>query len=133
MGTIQYQKTYFSPPPRIDEQTFLALKNEFNRNPDYIIDKDFKTFSEHFKTNLRVIGISFLIMITGFSLGEGITTAIGGFAMIAFIGTSLNLLLEGRSYATYVKNRKNYFDRMSYAVTISNSYPEYIENFYGKK
>ena len=134
MGTIQYQETYFIPPPRINEETFLMLKNEFNRNPKFIIDKDFESFSEHFKIRLRTIGISFLIMIICFSFfGDGIAAAIGGFALIAFLGVLLNLFLEGTSYATYAKERKSYFDRMSYAITISSVYFEYIENFYGKK
>jgi hypothetical protein len=133
MATVRYTKTFFNEPGRINEETFNSLKRELTRNPNFEIDKDLESFSEHFKTTLRVAGISFIIMITGFSLGEGITTAIGGFAMIAFLGTAFNLLLEGRSYATYVKERKKYFDKMSYAISISNTYYEYIENFYGKK
>jgi hypothetical protein len=131
MATIQYEKTYFCPPPTIDESTFLTLKNEFKRNSNYIIDQNLETFSEHFKTRLIIIVISFFVMIIGFSLGEGITTAIGGFAMLTFFGVSFNLLLEGRSYATYVKDRKEYFNRMSYAITVSNSYREYLSIFNG--
>lgn len=133
MGTIHYQKTHFSPPLKIDNQTFLALKNEFSRNSNYIIDKGLITFSENYKVNLLIIAISFLVMIVGFSSGEGTPTVIGGFAMMIFIGVSMNLLLEGGSYATYVKERKDYFNRMSYSITISDTYAEYLENFYGKK
>lgn len=132
MATIEYTKVRFNAPPAIDEKTFFAIKNEFRRNPDFIIDKDFKTFTEEFKGTFMGIGITFLIMIIGFGLGEGITTAIGGFSMIFCFGMVLRLFLSGPSYATYAKERKNYFDRMTYAIKISNSYDEYLKNFYNK-
>lgn len=133
MATVRYTKTYFNEPGRIDEKTFNTFKEELIRNPNFDIDKNLESFSDHFKSTLNVIGISFVIMIIGFSLGEGITTAIGGFAMIAFLGATFNLFLEGRSYATYVKERKDYFDKMSYAISISKTYNEFIDIFYSKR
>ncbi|MDC1370953.1 hypothetical protein N8289_03835 [Flavobacteriales bacterium] len=135
MATIQYQKTYFNPPSKINEPTFLALKSEFNRNHNFVIDKDFETFSEHFKTNLRVIGISFFLFLFCFGVFEdgNPMIAVGGISMVTFFFSCIFLLLEGRSYATYAKKRKEYYDRMTYAISISSTYNEYIQNFYGKK
>jgi hypothetical protein len=129
---VNYQKTHFKRPPKINEETFVSLKNEFNKNSNFHIDKKNETFSEHFSTKLIIIVVSFIIMIGGFSLGEGITTAIGGFAMLTFLVVLIRLLLEGPSYATYVKERRSYFERMTYAIKTSDTYFEYIDKFYKK-
>jgi hypothetical protein len=129
---VNYQKTHFKRPPKINEETFVSLKNEFNKNSNFHIDKKNETFSEHFSTKLIIIVVSFIIMIGGFSLGEGITTAIGGFAMLTFLVVLIRLLLEGPSYATYVKERRSYFERMTYAIKTSDTYIEYIDKFYKK-
>ena len=129
---INYQRTQFKRPFKINEETFVSLKNEFNENPSFHIDKKNETFSEHFSTKLIIIVVSFIIMISGFSLGEGITTAIGGFAMLTFLIVLIRLLLEGPSYASYVKERRSYFERMTYALKTSNTYSEYVDKFYDK-
>jgi len=130
MAKINYTKTYFSSPGRISEEVYNGFKSKLKSNPNYEIDPNPTTFSEHFKGNLLTIGISFIIMIVGFGAGEGITTAIGGFAMIAFIGMLINLFLEGPSYATYIKEKKEYFSRMKYAIQNTNSYNDFISTFY---
>lgn len=131
--TIRYEKTYFKKPPEINQETFFALKREFNNNPNYIIDKNPDSFSQHFQGHLIVICICLPLGFIGFSMGEGVTTAIGGFSMLAFLIALIRLLMEGPSYATYVKERKDYFDRMSYAVTVSENYLQFRQNFYNKK
>jgi hypothetical protein len=141
MATVRYTKTYFNEPGRINEETFNSLKRELTRNPNFVIDPSLETFSQHFKgvlTAIKIAGGYFVLYLIIFGSKSdhdvpGVFNLLAGLSMLTIVFSGFNLLLEGRSYATYVKERKSYFDRMSYAISISNNYYEYIENFYGKK
>jgi hypothetical protein len=136
---FSYQKTYFNPPAIPDEAVFTILKSEISKNPQFEIDKDFESFSQHFKGLLTAIKIAggyfllYLVFCGGKSENEvaGVFNLLAGLSMMTLFFCGIFLLLEGRSYATYLKDRKNYYDGLKYLINISNNYQEFRENFYG--
>lgn len=127
MIKINYEKISFIEPGKIDEKTFLKIKKELEKNPNYNIDKEYVSFYEKYKTNFLYILIGIIVIIIGEIFNLVYLGLIGGFIILMFIG---ELFLEGRSYASYAKERKEYYDKMTYSITISKKYEEYISNFY---
>ncbi len=139
MATIRYTKTFFQTPSRINEATYYSIKQELNKNPDFIVAEG-ETFSEHFSGSLTTIkiGLGACVLLFVISVALGMDTgkagdAFGFFAGIGFLAalvSGINLMLEGPSFATYVKNREEYFSRMKYAIINSNTYGEFLKIFY---
>lgn len=138
MARIRYTKTYFQTPSRITEEVYYSLKQELSRNPDFEIAKG-ETFSEHFSGSLTAIKFGLaafiiLIIIADSSMVSHSTgDKIGFFSGIGFLVALVNgiyLMLEGPSYATYIKTSNDYFDRMKYAIINSKDYNEFVKIFY---
>ena len=137
MAKINYTKTYFSSPGRISEEVYNGFKSKLKSNPNYEIDPNPTTFSEHFKGKLLTIAISiglFLLglLITGDKKGDDISiwNPIMGISALVAIISLIMLFLEGPSYATYIKEKQEYFSRMKYAIQNTNSYSDFISTFY---
>jgi hypothetical protein len=141
MATIRYTKTFFNEPDRISEEDYNSMKRVLCHNPNFEIDPNPETFSEHFSDSLKTIKICGIIMGIGAFIGGvlskgqdwalfvGMTmTLILGITPIMF--TLYYLLLEGPSFATYLKKKKEYFSRMKYAILNTNSYREFSMTFY---
>ena len=132
MGTIRYTKTHFNESERINEESYLNLKSLLLQNPDFEIDSNPETFTQHFSGRLKTIGIAIVVFFFSFGLFEDGSPmiAVGGIAMVVLFYSVLNLFLEGPSFATYVKQKKEYYERMKYAIRSSNSYMEFVTMFY---
>ena len=138
MGIIRYTKTYFNEPGRINEVTYQSLKIELNRNPNYKIDPNPETFSEHFSGILKVIkicggvivGALFFSFVLGIDKRGDVLAPIAGIAFLILFFSLIPLFLEGPSYATYVKQKKEYYGRMKYAIQNTSSYYEFMSIFY---
>ena len=132
MAVIQYTKTYFREPLPISEDTYYRIRAQLISNPDIDLDPNPETFSKHFKGKLMTIGISFLLALLFLSISENGTLmfGIGGISFVIFIVSPWGLLLEGPSYATYIKKKKEYFERMKYAINNTTSYREFRTLFY---
>jgi hypothetical protein len=139
MATIRYTKTYFNKPNRINEEAYNAMKRELTRNANFEIDPNPETFSEHFSGSLKIIKICGIVIIAclfiSFVLGidkrGDYIAAPAGIGVFVIIFTGIHLLLEGPSFATYVKEKTEYFSRMKYAIQNTNSYREFSLSFYG--
>ncbi len=139
MARIRYTKTYFQTPSRISEDVYYELKKELSRNPNFDIAQG-ETFSQHFKGSLTAIkiglGVFIVILIISTALDMDTGTAgdrFGFFAGIGFLVALVNgiyLMLEGPSYATFIKKSNEYFSRMKYAIINSSNYNEFISMFY---
>ena len=132
MAIISYTKTNFREPARISENSYSQLRLKILRNPEMDIDPSPETFSQHFKGALMTILVSFFLFIFCFGVfKEGSPMIfIGGISMCAFLFFSFMLLIEGPSYATYIKQKKEYFLRMKYAIQNTTSYYEFVNTFY---
>ncbi len=143
MATIRYTKTYFNEPDPINKDTFLLLKEQLSRNPNFEIDPNPETFSERFGFTLKIIKICgigggigiFLSLVLSSRAGDW-ADKIGAKAFmictIVIIAIGIPLLLEGPSFATYVKRKTEYFSRMKYVIQNTDSYHEFCISFYGK-
>jgi len=143
MPTIRYTKTFFKQPSRINEDTYDTLKRELIKNPNFEIDPNPETFSQHFKGSLKTIKVCGIIIIISLVLSLGFSDHAGdffdklaipgGICIFIIIFTAIPLLLmEGPSYATYVKKKTEYFSRMKYGIQNTGSYREFCLSFYGK-
>ena len=131
MPKIKYIKTSFRVPGMLTQLEYLKLKNQLSVNPSTQLDTNFESFFEHFKTMYVFFTIG-LISLLGVALFQG-TFMVAVFGLSSFIGCGVGLLglvLEGPSYSTYLKDRKNYFERLKYFIVNSNSYSEFIEQSY---
>jgi hypothetical protein len=148
MIKVKYTETKFKEPNKIDETSYWLIKRELQKNRDFEIDRNHETFSEHFSDDLKILkygfGISIPVGIIFLALGDNhsfndspVYTFFGVILTIIFFGSVMFLFmgkigLEGGSYATYLKTRKNYFDRMRNSIIESNSYSEFCSIFYKK-
>lgn len=131
---ISYSTTSFREPDRISEQTYHAIKQLLKNSPHKNLDPEPETFTKHFGGSLKFIGISFIVMLLGFGFGEGTPfMIIGGISMIAWFISIFYLILEGPSYATYLKKKKEYFERLKYAIMNSTDYYSFINMFYHRR
>jgi hypothetical protein len=141
MPTVSYTKTSFREPGMISEETYNKIREQLKTNPDFKIDPEFETFSEHFKVSLTTIKICLIIGVLTLLIGLISTSHAGDFGdmmaipcgisfLIVLVCSLFVLLPEGPSYATYAKKHIEYFDRMKYAIKNSSSYSEFLRNFY---
>ncbi len=137
MATIRYTKTHFIPPSQITEETYLSFRRELQKNLGFKIDPNPETFTEKFSGQLKTIGISGGLFVLGLIIAGGnrggktsIWNPIIGISIAVFIISILMLLLEGPSFATYIKQKEEYFERMEYAIKNTSSYYEFVNSFY---
>ncbi|NCP61512.1 MAG: hypothetical protein GW839_14640 [Flavobacteriales bacterium] len=137
MAKINYTKTYFNPPQKISEGLYNTFKKELKNNSDYVIDPNPTTFSEHFKTKLTTIAVGVGLFILGLIIAgdnkgsdSSIWNPIMGISIVVAIFTTISLFLEGPSFATYIKQKEEYFIRMKYAIQNTNSYSDFVSAFY---
>jgi len=138
MATVRYTKTYFREPGRISEEMYQSFKKELTRNPNSTIDPNPETFTQHFKPTLTALGICAGTILLWLMIETATNTTetfdfFDIFGVIAIFGVVLipiNLLLEGPSYATYVKQKDEYFSRLKYAIQNTSSYSEFVSSFY---
>lgn len=136
MARISYNRTYFVKPGVISEELYKNLRIQLNANSNLEIDPNPETFTKHFNGSFKTIGICVgLILICGIIMGnsnEGPLVPIMGISVFIIIFTILYLILEGPSYATYIKDKKEYFDRMKYAIENTSNYREFVDAFYNR-
>lgn len=135
--------TTFVEPNPISYELYQNIKTVVKSNPDIDISPKSESFSEHFSFELKFIRTCIiLILIAGFiSFVLGIDNtvmniidgAIGFICLWGLVIMSIQLLSDGPSYATFLKNKKDYFDRMKYAIQCTNSYEEFTNIFYKNK
>jgi hypothetical protein len=141
MPTVTYTTTRFREPGIISEEMYNKAKEQLKMNPDFEIDPNFETFSQHFKVSLTTITICLIVGVLCLLIGLTSTSHTGDFGdmlaipcgicfLIVIICSVFVLLPEGPSYATYAKKHEEYFDRMKYAIKNSSSYSEFISIFY---
>jgi hypothetical protein len=135
MATIRYTKTSFQEPGRVSEELYLSLKSQFTKNPNFKIDSNSETFSEHFSGLLMTLGISFLIAVFCFGAFKdgNPMIVVGGISMTVCFSCGIYLLLEGPSYATYIKKKTEYFNRLEYAIKNTSTYSEFLRSCYNVK
>jgi len=129
MQRITYIKTKFNPAGKLTIEQYTRLKEMIKKNPHFIIGEEsvFSSIKSYFLWSV----ISFLIMFVGFGLGEGITTIIGGFAMLSFFTSIFFIVLEVPSKVRAFKEMRKYYDVMKSKIILSNNYEEFSKLFYG--
>jgi hypothetical protein len=132
MAKIEWERTEFLKPRKINEQTYLNLKKEFEINQNFEIFEKTKSFSEKFQTHFVLIVISFIIISILLTLESKLIVLrlLIGIAFMTFFWSIIYLFLEGPSYATYVKKKTEYSDKMNYAIQNSRNYTEFCNMLY---
>jgi hypothetical protein len=144
MVTIVYKKTKFTAPAKISEATYLHYKKLLAEDADLRLIDDPQRFTSRFKRtlkNLSWILPLFALLSLGFAYFFQIPATspdpvrITIFIVILILGMMalgllIRLLLEGRSYATFLKDRSAYFHQMKVAISNSPDYPNFYHGFY---
>ncbi len=128
MQKITYYKTSFNPQNKLEVEDYNTFKKAITKNPNFVIGDD--SFFEIIQGYIFWAIISFVVMLIGFGLGEGITTVIGGFAMLSFIMSIIMIVLEVPSKSKAFKEMRKYYDKMKLYIANSNNYEEFINTFY---
>lgn len=133
MPTIHYTKTYFNDPSKIDERAYNEIKAELLENPDCLNNTE--TFVEHFSGLFKFIGIFIGIILLGLAITSDnrqsslwYPAIFLSFFMIVL--AIIRLLLEGPSFATYIKKKETYLNRLKHDVLNTSSYNEFVSAFY---
>jgi hypothetical protein len=140
MAHIRYIKASFVEPKQLDQKIYLFIKQQISSDPNFVIDPNPETFWEHFSSYLQIMKICIIIGTLGIFLGFVFATksnwadtiaSIGfGLSSFVFIFTILILSLEGRSFADYLKKKKEYFFKMKNTIQHAKSYSEFVLLFY---
>ncbi|MDO6433177.1 hypothetical protein Q4E93_21385 [Flavitalea sp. BT771] len=144
MAVIRYRRTHFTAPEKISEAAFYHYKRELQKDPDTPLASEAQRFTIYFRR--RLINLSWmtplcLLLIATFLLlfpdpvTEPDPKRITLFVVALIIGVMasgllLLLLLEGPSYATYLKERAAYFNRMKVDIIQSSDYTRFCDCFY---
>ena len=140
---IRNTVTYYSfrEPKPISEFEYLQLKQKLQNDPDFSLidpnDTITKKFSRLFKF-LTGAGICAVLLPIFWFAGESYND--NGFVVIGFIITMLwtigGLLMyfmsatDLRTYAGYLKKKREYFGEMETQIRKSKNYDDFFNNFY---
>jgi hypothetical protein len=144
MAVITYRRTHFTAPEKISEAAFYHYKRQLQQDPDTPLVSEAQRLTIYFRR--RLINLSWmtplcLLLIATYLLlfpdpaTEPDPKRITLFVVALIIGmmTSgllLLLLLEGPSYATYLKDRAAYFHKMKIDIIQSSDYTSFCICFY---
>src|ERR1700733_8126465 len=139
MAVIRYKRTHFTAPEKISEAAFYQYRNQLQQDPDIQLASEPLRFTIYFRR--RLINLSWmtplcLLLIATFHLlfpdpvTEPDPKRITLFVVALIIGMMtaglfLLLLLEGPSYATYLKDRAAYFHKMKVDIIQSSDYTSF--------
>jgi hypothetical protein len=126
-------ENYSFSKPKIDLNQYILLKSVLAENPDAIIEPKSKTFIEEFTLHFKFIGgfillgLVSLIIIFGFDVDDIIGLFIllvvsGIFGALKFLYL---LIMEGATYANFLKKKEAYFKYLRVAIIRSDSYDEF--------
>ncbi|MBC8033246.1 MAG: hypothetical protein H7Y03_03815 [Chitinophagaceae bacterium] len=145
MATIIYVKHHFKKPPTVTAEQYAEFKRQLALNPNAVIDPSHKiTFTRHYKKRLLWLLSGLLMAVITYFVFNAVyperpdSFMLNRFLLFSpvFIGGAIvfitvgGLLLEGPSFATYVMDRKRYFDRMANTIMNSADYPAFYNSFY---
>lgn len=141
MQTINFTTTKFVKPPLINEEEYFIIKNKLNNNHNFNLDSGSVRFMDHFKPEfkrIRNLGIAFILaVILQFifygDADQGIFVLVMGISMFMIFIQLIFLLLQGPSYATYLKKRQKYVLTLKECIIKSSSYAEFLEYFTHRK
>lgn len=145
MAIIAYKKSTFTEPAAISEETYNYYKRELSQNPGLHINPDQESFTGKFKKALIFSAWAlplWALVITWFFFNKDsfllfpkpsmwtIAALLLIFGFISFVILA-RLLLEGPSYAVYLRNKQLYFLGIEHAIKKSTSYQDFSAIFYG--
>jgi hypothetical protein len=149
MAVITYRRVHFTAPEKISEAAFYHYKRQLQQDPETQLASEALRLTIYFRR--RLINLSWmtplclLLIVTYLLLFPDRATEpdpgrITLFIVALIIGTMasgllLLLLLEGPSYATYLKDRAAWFHKMKVDIIQSPDYTSFCNCFYspGKK
>lgn len=119
--------------PNINRQQFEALKKVLTEDPAAIIEPKSKTFIEQFTLLFKILGGSILlglislIIIYGFDADSivGIFILLVVTSILAILKFLYLLIMEGATYANFLKRKESYYQSLRVAVMQSTSYEDF--------
>lgn len=130
MGVLVYTETKFNEPGLIPRATYENLKMNYRKNPQFNLISEHDSFQEMVRDYYLWMIISLIVMLIGFGLGEGITTVIGGFAMLSFFFSVIYYLLEAPSKRKFIKKRNEYLAKLESVIKESVDYDDFVKFYY---
>ncbi|MHA4807328.1 hypothetical protein ACX0G9_04455 [Flavitalea flava] len=144
MTIIAYKKVQFREPDKISESTYIYYKQLLSEDPNVELTNAPLNFIGHFSRTFRnllwLLAACLLLSLMqacffnpsfrkpdAISLTILVITLIIGFIAL---GLLLQVLLEGPSYASFLKDSSRYFDHMKEAIRNSQDYPNFMNGFY---
>ncbi|NOQ26477.1 MAG: hypothetical protein GQ564_14055 [Bacteroidales bacterium] len=125
MGVLVYTTTKFNEPDLVSRKMYEELKMNYNKKLNYNLISEHDSFQEMVGSYYLWMIISFVVMLIGFGLGEGITTVIGGFAMLSLITSVIYYILEAPSKSKFVKERNEYLLKLEVVIKESIDYNDF--------
>jgi hypothetical protein len=125
MGVLVYTTTKFNEPGLISREMYNGLKLNYNKDRNYNLVSEHDSFQKMVESYYLWMIISFVVMLIGFGLGEGITTVIGGFAMLSFFFSVVYYILEAPSKWRFIKARNEYLVKLENIIKESVDYDDF--------
>ena len=141
---IVYKRTQFTEPGKISSSTYIYFKKLLSENPNFELADNPPDFTSHFRRTLK--NLSWMLLVTlllcltfGFFFRPAVhppdaisisLLIITGIIGATTLGLLLKVLLEGPSYATFLKKRNAYFEQMKIAIRTSEDYQNFYYDFY---
>ena len=115
MARIEYTKTKFNKPHTPSETEFIKLKDSYFKNPNYKPFQQSESFTEHFSDTIKLIKYGFFIGIAALitiGINETVGSILSFIAIPLFFFSLIFLFLEGPSYASFLKDKVYYEERL---------------------
>ncbi len=143
MAIIVYKKTLFTEPGKIPSSTYVYFKKLLSEDPNFELADNPPDFTSRFRRTLKnlswMLPVTLLLCLTfGFFVRPSVhpdaisitLLVITGIIGFMTLGLLLQVLLEGPSYATFLKKRNAYFEQMKIAIRTSEDYQNFYYDFY---
>jgi hypothetical protein len=131
MARIEYTKTKFNRPRIPSEGEYIKLKELYFNNPNFKLFEENETFTEHFSQKFKLMGIGIVVALVCFSIGEtgSIILLFGLIAIPVTAFSFISLILEGPTYASFLKDKENYEYNLRKSVLKSTSYENFAKMY----
>lgn len=128
MATIQYTKTKFNKPRGLSQEEYNTVRNSYFSDINFTLFEKSETFTEHFNETIKYIKYGFftgVIAMILININETIGSIISLIAIPLFFFSLLHLILEGPSYASFLKDKEEFELKLKEAVVSSRNYEEF--------
>lgn len=142
---LYFKVKVFNRPPKLTEEQYRYFKKMLIQQQNLLINPDINNFKNEFKSEFKFLSYSFIYLMIFVTILElfydgghdktldffrvliTIPAIIGGVGSFFLI---LSLIIEGPSFAKYLREKREYYDLLKKSINSSKDYTDFCKSFY---